>query len=111
MEICDRCGKRFDEDEAESAFVIEFYDLAYHNLRGNFCGDCAIEIIEDKEDGMYFETCEQCGCNFDLFEEESKFDNMHNWCNGTTLRDFWKDLIRCADCAMEKEDEMTSGDL
>lgn len=111
METCDRCGKLFDEDEAESEFVIEYYDLSYQNLRGCFCGDCAKEIIEDKEDGIYFETCEQCGCEFDLFQEESKFDSMHSPYNGTTLRDFWRDLIRCADCAMEKEEEEASGDF
>lgn len=110
METCDRCGKIFDEDEAETEFVSEYFDLSYQNFRGTFCADCAIQILEDKEDGYYFETCEQCGCTFDLILEESKFDDRHSWFNGTSMRDFWKDLIRCADCAMEKEEEETSGE-
>ena len=109
MAICDRCGCEFDEDEAREQFDDEFEsgDFDYDNFDKDVCGDCAIEIINNDEEGYYFETCEECGCRFDFCEEELKFNNAHGYGNGTDIRDFWDDGPLCADCALEAEEDQT----
>ena len=104
MEKCEWCGESFDRDEADEYFSSETWLLSYSNVRKCLCGKCAVEAIEDKADGVYFETCEKCGHTFDLIEDESTFDNHFSWANGTSLRDYWKDQILCADCAIEAAD-------
>ncbi len=107
MAKCEFCGSYFDPDEAESEFTSETYLLDYSNVRKCLCAQCAIQAInEDKIEGVYFETCEECGQTFDLIVEESRFANHFPRYNGTTLRDHWDDKILCADCAIsEVEDE------
>lgn len=102
MQICDRCGKEYDPDYDEGEFMNDNWLLSYSNVQGNLCSDCATAAIEDKEDGIYFETCECCGKHFDLILEENVFDSNFPWFNGTSLRDYWQGGIICADCAIEK---------
>ena len=54
MAKCKICGKRFDKEEAEERFCIEFPIYDYNNFNTTLCGDCAIEVIEDLEDGYLF---------------------------------------------------------
>ena len=53
MAICDRCGCEFDEDEAREEFDEEFEsgDFDYDNFEKDVCGECAIEIINNDEEG------------------------------------------------------------
>ena len=103
MAKCKICGKRFDKEEAEERFCIEFPIYDYNNFNTTLCGDCAIEVIEDLEDGYYYETCECCGKKFDLITEASAFETTHD---GTTLIDWWDEFgIVCYDCADDKVDE------
>ena len=104
MAKCENCNERFDRDEAASYFEMET-ELSYDNLRKTLCGECAVQAIEDQEDGVYFETCEECGCTFDLIEAQSDFDTHFDWSNGTRLRDYWDPKILCCDCAIEKAEE------
>lgn len=99
MAKCEWCGKTFDVDEARDDFECET-GLSYDNLALCLCGDCAIDAIDDEADGVYFETCEECGNRFDLFEEQSKFENGPN--DYGSLRDYWDEKILCADCAIEE---------
>lgn len=109
MAKCKWCGKRFDPDDAEDIFVRSVSGLAYSNFKVALCGDCAVQAIEDKADGIYFETCEECGKTFDLFEEESEFNDHFPWYNGTELRDHWDPKILCAECAINTIDAAPSG--
>lgn len=91
MVICENCKKQFDPEGAASIFVIEESDLSYSNLRKKLCGECAIDAIESDEDGVYFETCEKCGHEFDLISEQFRFDSHFDEANGTSLRDLLDD--------------------
>lgn len=105
MAQCEFCGKDFDPDEAAEFFMEETWRLSYDNVRKCLCGSCAVKAVnDDKIDGVYFETCENCGREFDLIEEESRFANHFPWFNGTSLCDHWGDQILCADCAIEVVD-------
>lgn len=102
MAECSRCGRHFNREEAEERFRLEHFDLNYENFQFTFCADCACEIINCEEDGYYFETCDRCGKQFDLFSDESDF-MMRNWEYSGGLRDAWQDFhyLLCADCASD----------
>ena len=102
MPKCEWCGKRYDREEADSIFSMETYCLSYSNVRKNLCGECAVQAIQDEVDGVYFETCERCGKEFDLIEESSEFDSNFSEANGTSLRDYWEDGVLCGECALRK---------
>ena len=111
MKKCELCHKPFDPEEAEYYFESETFQLSYNNIEKCLCGECAVQALEDKVDGVYFETCEKCGKKFDLIDEESIFDNHFPWYNGTELRDHWDEHILCAECAInEIESEDMSGE-
>lgn len=100
MEKCENCGVKFDPTDAADEFEMNTL-LEYNNLKVCLCADCAIEAIENSEEGIYFETCEQCGKEFDLFEDEGEFSTHFSWANGLILRDYWDDQILCAECALD----------
>ncbi len=102
MKKCEWCGNEFDVEEAEDIFEDETFMLSYQSVKKCLCGNCAVEAIKDAVDGVYFETCEKCGKEFDLFEDEMEFANQFDWFNGMVLRDYWKEQILCADCALEE---------
>ena len=101
---CEWCKKEFDQLEAEQEFEEEFSLYCYRNIQRCLCGTCAIQAIEDKVDGIYFETCEKCGKIFDLIEDEAEFEER---CEGTSLTDWWiNNGVICCDCAIQViEDE------
>lgn len=101
MPICEWCGKEFDLDDASDEFESETHLLSYQNLKKCLCGECSVQVIEDKVDGIYYETCEKCGKHFDLITEETEFERNFNWYDSLSLRDFWEDGILCSDCAYE----------
>ena len=105
MAVCDCCKNEFDLDFDRETFEIETL-LCYQNLRKCLCSDCAIQAIEDQDDGIYFETCERCDRTFDLFEEMSRFDSHFPWYNGTRLRDHWGSGIICSDCAIDDVEKL-----
>ena len=99
MPKCEWCDTEFDTQEAKDIFENEFSLMKYDNIRKCLCGSCAIQAIEDQVDGIYFETCEECGKDFDFVEECSEFeDNV----DGTSLTDWWNYGILCCDCALGK---------
>lgn len=100
MKICEWCGKSFDPEEANEYFSLDAGIFSYDKIRKCLCGECAVKAIEDKIEGVYYETCEQCGRTFDVVEEESDFDSHFSWANGTNLYDYWHNQILCAECAL-----------
>lgn len=105
MAKCKWCGKRFDREEAEEEFNLEYVGtvLNYTCFRPVLCFECACEAIEEEVDGVYFETCQECGAEFDYIDEKSKFENRFPSYSGTTLTDYWDvaNKYLCADCAMK----------
>ena len=108
MPICENCNKKFNWYEAEEYFQMENPLLSYQNFKKHLCGECAVSAIDDREEDVYFETCEKCGKEFDLNTEESKFENHFPWYNGTGLRDHWDRKIQCSDCALEEIDNLNN---
>ena len=106
MAICECCGNEFDKKEAESYFISECGMFSYDNFKKCLCGKCAVDAIEDCENYVYYEKCEECGKEFDLAEDESRFAEHFPWYNGTRLRDHWDNKILCADCALELLDDL-----
>lgn len=100
MKKCEYCGKEYDPEYEEDTFACECSYLDYRNFRRNLCAECALQAIEDDDDGVYIERCEKCGCEFDLVLEKSKFSSHFPWYNGTVLTDHWSNHIQCADCAI-----------
>ena len=105
MPTCEFCNQRFDTQIAEDDFNIEMFGLSYNQLRKCLCGSCAIMAIRNETSGIYYETCEVCGKDFDLITERTKFALNFPWYNGTRLDDHWGDALRCADCALKKIEE------
>lgn len=103
MGNCDKCGAEFDEYSAENDFDIEYgcSGFSYSSFRRCLCYDCASEVIEDEEDGEYFEECEECGKRFDYFRELSMF---RNHVDGIDLTDTWSNKLMCAECALNDRD-------
>lgn len=99
MSKCEWCGNDFDPREAEEQFCSEYENLSYSQIRKCLCGDCAIQVIEDEVDGVYFENCEKCGCTFDLIEDQDRFTDMTD---GGDLQDYWSNGIICCDCALDR---------
>ena len=101
MAKCEWCGNNFNRQEAEYEFDSETFGLSYGNIRKCLCGTCSVDVIKDEVDGIYFESCEDCGTEFDLIEEQGKFSSNFSWESGAGLRDYWKDKILCCDCAIK----------
>ena len=102
MKKCEWCGRKYDMKEADYFFSNEIFGLSYDNIKKNLCGECAVQVIEDEVDGIYFERCEECGKEFDLIEESGKFSSNFSYANGTCLRDYWNPTIICCDCALKR---------
>lgn len=105
MKICSWCNEKFALSEAEDEFEIEESLFSYRNIKLCLCGKCAIQAVEDEVDGVYFETCEQCGKRFDVFVDSAEFSNHFSAFNGTTLFDYWDNQILCCDCALSEAEE------
>ena len=104
MAKCEWCGSRFSKAVAEEIFEEEafFWYFSYKKIRPCLCGNCAIKaVFEDQDEGVYFDTCEECGKEFDLGEEEYLFRTYTEKFGGASLRDYWDEKVLCAGCALE----------
>ena len=73
---CEYCGKEFDKDVEEDIFSSEMAWYQYENIRKCLCAECAINAIEDLDDGVYYEQCERCGRTFDFITENEEFKRI-----------------------------------
>ena len=71
----------------------------YNYLIKTLCGECAVQAIDDKEDGVYLELCENCGTRFDPFIDEMEFQRQTGD-DGVEIDMFGKYL--CLNCSLEK---------
>lgn len=104
MKICERCGKKFD---LEGQWLdLDCPEDLYEKMPITLCANCANEAYNDEEDGLFFETCEKCGKEFDYFIDKSNFD-MYNTDIGISLNDCWEKGILCSECALEEVDHLS----
>lgn len=96
--ICDYCGKEFDVEEARDDFEMETLKN-YDYLTKSLCAECAIEAINDMDNGVYYEVCENCGSRFDPFETELEFQRQTGD-DGVEIDMFGKYL--CLDCSLDE---------
>ena len=107
MSTCEWCGKDYIPEDEEAEFVEEYPWLSFSGFRKNLCASCAIQAIEEEIDGVYFEQCEKCGREFDLFDAKARFMNLCDGDDGAELTDYWKEGPLCADCACDvRQDEI-----
>ena len=100
MKKCEWCSKDIDREEEGDEFTCECSYLSYGNFRKCLCAECALQAIEDEVDGVYFETCEECGITFDLVDVKSEFASQFTWYSGTSLEDHWAEKILRGACAI-----------
>ena len=115
MTVCEKCGKQFEEWDAETEFengVSSSFPVSYDQLGKCLCGDCAIEEFEN---GNYYETCECCGKQFNPDSEQFGFSNQVS--HKVIDADMYEFGIHCADCAaiklldsLEDEEDVEVGD-
>lgn len=102
MAKCEWCDIEFDPEEADYEFSERYHYLNYNNFKPCLCGNCAIQAIDDEVRGVYYETCESCKDEFDLFEHEKMIDKYYSE-DSLDLTEMWDSLdgsVLCADCAI-----------
>lgn len=101
--ICERCGKKFNKEDAKDEFEAEMTLKIYDHLEKKLCGKCAIEAIYDLENGIYFEYCDRCGKKYYPLDDNAKFEHMHSNEYGTYayISDL-SDEFLCLDCAIDE---------
>lgn len=101
MRKCEFCGEEFDVIDTQNAFDY-ITELSYLKVKPDLCFSCAVEAVDFKMKGVYFETCDCCGKKFDRFEDEERFENAEATFEDKTLEDYWRPLTLCCDCVLEK---------
>ncbi len=96
--ICEYCGKEFDEEFDSDTFEMET-SKRYDYLTKSLCAECAIEAIEDQDDGIYYDVCENCGSQFNPFEAEIELQRRTGD-DGAEIDMFGRCL--CLDCALDE---------
>lgn len=92
--ICDYCGKEFDEQDARDIFEAEI-PKNYDYLTKSLCAECAIEAIDDMDDGIYYEVCDNCGSRFDPFAAERELQRQTG--------DYGAEIDNlCLDCSLDE---------
>lgn len=100
MPVCTWCGKKYDPSEEEE-YVYDTWNMLhydYRTMRINLCGSCANEAVEQQADGVFVNTCERCGREFDPMTENMEFAN---YVDGISLTDTWDSQVLCAACARD----------
>lgn len=98
VKICEYCGNEFDEQDARDEFEMET-QKNYYYLTKCLCAECAIQAIDNMDDGVYYEVCENCGTQFDPFSDELELQR-HTGDDGAELGMF--DRYLCLDCALNE---------
>ena len=105
MALCEWCGNVIDEDE-----VNDFCDetgIWTDYIKKELCKDCLEQAWEDDVDGIFYDKCEECGCEFDIIEANSYFNS------DSSVGDLYRSDVEdkkgktlCASCALGYIDEM-----
>ena len=96
--ICDYCGKEFYEQEARDDFELETLKN-YDYLTKCLCAECAIEAINDMDNGIYYEVCENCGFQFDSFADELELQRQTGD-DGAEI-DMYENCL-CFECSLDE---------
>ena len=98
MSICSRCGCEYEKEDV----VLLHADV--NRVPIDMCEECLEKAYEMQEDGLFYDTCEECGKDFDVMEEKAKYLSQIPWCDGLGFEYF--DKILCADCALNERDNI-----
>ena len=60
MRKCEFCGEEFDVIDTQNAFDY-ITELSYLKVKPDLCFTCAVQAVDFKMKGVYFETCDCCG--------------------------------------------------
>lgn len=73
---CCSCGKSFNPTTAKEYFndTTDYWMYDYNKFKQWYCPECANEMIEDKAEDFYYETCEGCGKQFDVMMDAIEFE-------------------------------------
>lgn len=105
--ICDYCGEEFEVQDARDDFLMETLK-DYDNLTKCLCAECAIKAINDMDEGIYYEECENCGTRYDPFVDEHELQRQTGD-GGVEIDMFGKCL--CLDCALDEYRNWNGEDL
>lgn len=96
MTKCKWCGKEYDKNDED--FFFSYGTYSYDSLKIDLCAECAMEAVDMKADGVFEETCEECGVTFDPMENDCISNDWY-------LADVWDDSgeILCVNCAIKYE--------
>lgn len=105
---CAYCGGRYEPEWEQEDFEgdIDYgYHYSYSNFKIDLCCTCAKEAINDKVDGIYFEECYGCGCEFDPFTEGPVFEKYREGQGyfEDDLSSYWEGNPLCMVCVCKKE--------
>lgn len=95
---CVRCGEEYEKDEV----CITFADI--NRVPMNMCEECLDKAYEDGEPNLFYDTCEDCGKDFDVIEEDMKYSENVPWEDGLDRNDYGR--ILCAACALEAREHI-----
>ena len=100
---CEICKKKFIEEVSRDDFESEYPSKSYDNFEKKLCGECAIDVIDSLESGIYFEYCEECGIKYDPIDTDAKFESKYTNDYGTyaCISDL-TDKLLCLDCAIDE---------
>ncbi len=114
MPKCEWCHNIYDsvcEEDCFDSMIGLGSLLQYSSIRKKLCGKCAVQAANDKVDGVFYESCEDCGRVFDWADEDARFCAHFPVENGIDLEGSWRiaGKILCADCAMFFMDSRPQG--
>lgn len=102
MAICTRCGEEYKKDE------VSLLHADVSRVPVDICEQCLEDAYYSGEEGLFYDTCEECGKDFDVMDEKTRYMEFIRGDEGVTFEDF--DKILCADCAIEELAKMFRDD-
>lgn len=94
MAICSRCNCEYDEDDLNL-----FGGADIDRIPEEMCLSCLESAYDSCEEGLFYDTCEECGKDFDVMVEKSLYESMTND-DGVGYGGWGR--ILCAECSIDE---------
>lgn len=98
MKKCSRCGSEYDKND------VNFLFADVNRVPVDMCEECLERAYDDGEEGLFFDTCEECGKDFDVISEKSIYDSNVPWEDGVGFEGWGR--VLCAACALEERQKL-----
>ena len=99
MAKCSRCGCKFDKEDLDL-----FGGCDLNMIPEEMCLKCLEKAYEEGESGLFFDTCEECGKVFEVFEEESFYNSIIEGDDGVGFGNY--ERILCGECTLVEREEV-----